>query len=178
LILPLNKDGAMLTPRIASPHFIAPGAYIIGDVTIGTEVSVFFGAVLRGDIESISVGSGTNIQEHAMLHTTRGRSPCIVGDGVTVGHRAIVHGATIEKNCLIGMGAIVLDDSVISENSLVGAGALVTEGKSFPARSLILGSPAKAVRQLNTSEVDSIKKAADAYIVHGKQLADSIITQG
>ncbi len=174
MLVSLNKDGVIVAPKVKTQHFIAPNAYIIGDVSIGEEVSIFFGAVLRGDIQSISIGNRTNIQEHALLHTTKGRSPCVVGEGVTVGHRAIIHGATVKENCLIGMGSIILDDSVISENSLVGAGALVTEGKTFPPESLIIGSPAKAVRKLTKEEIDGIRKATDSYIAHGKELAESL----
>lgn len=174
MIIPLKREDSLIHPKIQSPHLIAPGAYLVGDVRIGLEVSIFFGAVLRGDINPIIVGNRTNIQEHAVLHTTKGRTPCTVMDGVTVGHRAIIHGATVQSNCLIGMGSIILDESVIQENSLVGAGSLVTEGKTFPPGSLIIGSPAKFVRSLSDEEINGIKRAADSYVLHGKELADSI----
>lgn len=171
MLIPLKKNENLVTPKVEDIHFIAPTAYLIGNVKVGKEVSIFFGAVLRGDINPIIIGNRTNIQEHALLHTTKGRSPCVVGDGVTVGHRAIIHGAEVKNNCLIGMGAIILDDSLIEENSLVGAGSLVTEGKKFPPNSLIIGSPAKVVRELSKEEVESIKNAANSYIYHGSQLA-------
>ena len=123
------------TPQIAAPHFIAPDAWVIGDVTIAGLVSIFFHAVLRGDIEPISVGEGSNIQEHAMLHTSRGLGPCTVGKNVTIGHRAIIHGCTIEDSCIIGMGSVILDGAVIGKNSIVGAQALVeslTQNGWFP----------------------------------------------
>jgi carbonic anhydrase/acetyltransferase-like protein (isoleucine patch superfamily) len=170
-----NKNGDKVhSPQIEKVHFIAPNAYIIGDVRIGIEVSIFFGAVLRGDIESIVVGNRTNIQEHAMLHTSHGRSPCVVGEGVTVGHRAIIHGAKVNSNCLIGMGSIILDDSEIGEFSLVGAGSLVTEGKKFPPGSLILGSPAKVVRSLTEEEIQNIIRSTNSYINLGHNLNESL----
>ncbi|HMO17929.1 MAG TPA: gamma carbonic anhydrase family protein [Oligoflexia bacterium] len=174
MITGLYRNGAHINPEIVSPHFIAPDATLIGDVKIGKEVSIFFGAVLRGDLEPVRVGDKTNIQEHSMLHTTRGRSPCEIGSGVTVGHRAIIHGANVGSNCLIGMGSIILDDSKISEHSLVGAGSLVTEGKVFPPRSLILGSPAVVIRELSDKEIDGIINAANAYIKTGQELAQAL----
>lgn len=174
MITTLLKDDASISPKIAKVHFIAPDAHIIGDVHLDEEISIFSGAVLRGDINAIIVGKRTNIQEHSLLHTSHGRSPCEIGEGVTIGHRAIIHGAKVHSNCLIGMGSIILDDSEIHEYSLVGAGALITEGKSFPARSLILGSPAKAVRTLSDQEIDSIKAASNSYVQTGLDLKKSL----
>ncbi len=154
-------------PLIATGTFVAPDAWVIGDVELGPQVSVFFGAVLRGDILPIRVGAGSNIQEHALLHTSHGRSPTLVGEQVTIGHRAIVHGCTIGNRCLIGMGAIVLDDTVIEDECLVGAGAVVTERKRFPARSLILGSPAKIVRTLEDVEIRQLATGATNYVTLG-----------
>ena len=127
--------------------FIAPDAQIMGNVYLGQESSVWFGAVIRGDNDPIRIGARCNIQDGALLHSDPG-SPLSLGEGVTVGHRAVLHGCTINDNCLIGIGAIILNRAVIGANSLIGAGALVTEGKVFPAGSLIVGQPARVVRQL------------------------------
>lgn len=156
-------------PRIGSEVFLAPDSKVIGDVTLGNQCSVFFGAVLRGDILPISVGARTNIQEHALLHTSHHRTPTIVGSEVTVGHRAILHGCTVGDRALIGMGAIILDESVIGEECLVGAGALVTEKKQFPPRSLVLGSPAKVVRTLSEEEIRNLRASADSYVALGSE---------
>jgi carbonic anhydrase/acetyltransferase-like protein (isoleucine patch superfamily) len=143
--------------------FIGTGAVIVGDVTLEEECSVWFNATLRGDIEPIRIGPRSNVQEGAIFHADPG-FPAVVGAGVTIGHRAIVHGARIGDNSLIGMGAILLNGATIAEDCIVGAGALVTEGKSFPAGSLILGSPAKVVRELRPDEVEGIRRAADVYV--------------
>jgi len=174
MITTLLKGNASISPKITKVHFIAPDAHVIGDVHLDEEISIFSGAVLRGDINAIRVGKRTNIQEHSLLHTSHGRSLCEIGEGVTVGHQAIIHGARVHSNCLIGMGAIILDDSEIQEFSLVGAGALVTEGKTFPARSLIIGSPAKAIRTLSDLEIDSIKAASNSYVQAGLDLKKSL----
>ena len=147
--------------------FIAPDAWIIGKTTLKAHTSVFFGAVLRGDIFEIKVGDRTNIQEHALLHTSNGLGPCTVGDEVTVGHRAIIHGAIVGSRCIIGMGATILDGAEISEDSIVGANSLVTMNKKFPPRSMIMGSPAKAVRELTDEEVKSITDSAQHYVEKG-----------
>lgn len=155
-------------PRLHSSVFVAPDCWVIGDVEVGEECSIFFGAVLRGDLEPIRIGVRTNIQEHAMIHTSRGRSPAVVGDNCTIGHRAIVHGAEIGSNSLIGMGAIILDDVVIEEQCLIGAGALVTERKRIPARSLVLGSPAKVIRTLSEQECQGILDNATSYVTKSR----------
>lgn len=146
-------------PIIAKNTFIAESADIIGDVTVGEGSSIWFGACLRGDEGKIEIGRNSNIQDNATVH-----SETNIGDGVTVGHNAIVHGCTVCDNVLIGMGATVLDGAVIGESSIVGAGALVTGKKVFPPKSLILGSPAKLVREMTDDEVESIKKNADEYV--------------
>ncbi|MCX7788240.1 MAG: gamma carbonic anhydrase family protein [Spirochaetes bacterium] len=160
--VPYTKDAA----------FIAWNAEVSGSVTLGKDVSVWFGAALRGDIEPITVGDGTNIQDNATLHTDFG-APCTVGKGVTIGHNAVIHGCTVEDGCLIGMGAVILSRAVIGKESIVGAGALVTEGKVFPPRSLILGSPAKVVRTLDDTAVEGIRKNSDNYIKLAKEAAEN-----
>lgn len=156
---------------------LSPYASIIGDVAVGPESSVFAGAHIRGDADSIRIGARTNIQENCSLHTSGG-SPLAIGDGVTVGHGAIVHGCTIDDNALIGMGSIVMDHAHIGEYSLVGAGALVTEHKEFPPRSLIIGAPARAVRTLSDAEIDElVVKAAAGYVdVTAEMVREGVLT--
>jgi carbonic anhydrase/acetyltransferase-like protein (isoleucine patch superfamily) len=149
-------------PVLGEGAWVAPSADVIGDARLGDQASVWFGAVIRADNTPILVGAHTNIQEGAMLHSDPG-SPLTVGEGVTVGHHAILHGCTVGDNALIGMGATVLNGAVIGADSLVGAGALVTEGKSFPPRSLIVGSPARAVRELTDEQVQGLRWSAAAY---------------
>ena len=139
--------------------WIAPNAHVIGNVRIGRDVGIWFGAVLRGDNELLDIGERTNIQEGALLHTDPGY-PLVVGPGATIGHHAIVHDCTIGDNSLIGMGATLLNGVKIGANSLVGAGALVTEGKEFPDGSLIVGAPAKAVRALDEAAIAGLRKSA------------------
>ncbi|MBX5212146.1 gamma carbonic anhydrase family protein [Rhizobium sp. NZLR11] len=148
--------------------WIAPDAVIVGDVDIGGDVTVWFGCAIRADIEKISIGSGTNIQEHTVIHADPS-FPVEIASGCTIGHRALLHGCVIQENCLIGMGAIVLNGARIGKNSLVGAGALVTEGKVFPERSLILGSPATVVRGLTDEEIEKNRAAAAHYVKNGKR---------
>ena len=155
-------------PKIDESCFIAPESWITGDVRIGKNVSIFFGAVLRGDILPITVGDETNIQEHAVIHSSHGRSPTSIGNQVTIGHRAIVHGCTIGNTCIIGMGSIILDEAVIGDNCLVGAGSVVTERKKFPAGSLIIGSPAKVVRSLEPKELEHLQASAAGYVETGR----------
>ena len=150
-------------PRIREQHFIAPDAWVIGDVEIDPLVSIFFGAVLRGDIEPIRVGEGSNIQEHAMLHTSHGLQPCVVGRNVTIGHRAIIHGCTISDNCIIGMGSVILDGATIGKNCIVGAQAMVPMNMQVPDGSLVLGVPAKVVRQLSEKDFNFIAQSALNY---------------
>lgn len=156
-------------PDIHQSIFLAPDAWIIGDVEVGELCSVFFGAVLRGDINSISVGARTNIQEHAVLHTSTGLTPCLVGEQVTVGHRAILHGCKIERLCIIGMGAVILDGAHIGEQSIVGAQALVPMGFTAPPRSMILGVPAKIVRTLREDELPALAESSRHYVEKGTE---------
>lgn len=154
----------------AGRFWIAPDAHVIGQVSLGPGVGIWFGAVLRGDREPIRVGDDTNVQEGAVLHTDPG-FPLTLGRGCTIGHRAIVHGCTIGDDVLIGMGATVMNGATIGPGSLVGAGALVTEGKTFPPRSLIVGSPAKAIRMLDDAAVDRIRLSARSYVENWQRFA-------
>src|ERR671910_861683 len=149
-------------PQIDATAYIADGAKLIGDVVLGSGASVWFNAVLRGDTERISVGSGSNVQDGAILHADPGY-PCTVGSGVVTGHGAILHGCQIEDDCLIGMGAIILNGARIASGSIVAAGAIVTEGKEFPPRSLIMGVPAKVVRETTAQDLEQIAAGARHY---------------
>ena len=158
-----------------APHFddpdavwIAPDAHLIGKVSLGRDVGIWFGAVLRGDNERITIGNRSNVQEHTVMHTDMG-FPLTVGEGCTVGHRAMLHGCTVGDGTLIGMGAIVLNGARIGSNCLVGAGALVTEGKVFPDNSLIVGSPARAVRELDAAAFERLKLSAEIYVANAKR---------
>lgn len=149
-------------------NWIAPDATLVGKVFLGENAGIWFGAVLRGDNEPIHVGRNTNVQEHSVMHTDMGY-PLTIGEGCTIGHRAILHGCTIGDNTLIGMGAIVLNGARIGNNCLVGAGALVTEGKQFPDNSLIVGSPAKVVRELDAAAVARLRVSAQHYVANAKR---------
>jgi carbonic anhydrase/acetyltransferase-like protein (isoleucine patch superfamily) len=151
--------------------WIAPTASVIGNVTMGEDVSIWFGAVVRGDVHYITIGDRSNIQDLSMVHVTHYKkedmsdgNPTIIGNDVTVGHRVMLHGCTIEDACLIGMSATILDGAVIGKESIVGAGALVTKNKKFPPRSLIMGSPAKVVRELTDAEVAELYASATRYV--------------
>ena len=161
-----------LTPRLPERgrFWLAPDATIIGDVELGEDVGIWFNAVLRGDNAPVVVGRGSNIQEGAMLHTDAG-FPATIGEGCTIGHHAIVHGCTIGDNTLIGMGATVLNGAHIGRNCLVGANALVTEGREFGDGSLIVGSPAKAIRQLDDAAVEGLRRSAKNYISNWQRFA-------
>jgi len=161
-----------LTPRLPDPgrFWLAPDATIIGDVELGEDVGIWFNAVLRGDNAPVVVGRGSNIQEGAMLHTDAG-FPATIGEGCTIGHHAIVHGCTIGDNTLIGMGATVLNGARIGRNCLVGANALVTEGREFADGSLIVGSPAKAIRQLDEAAIEGLRRSAKNYISNWQRFA-------
>ncbi len=151
------------TPVVSASAFVAPDAWIIGDTTIGDDVSIFFNVVLRGDIESIKVGRGSNLQEHVLVHTSHGMSPALIGEDVTVGHRAIIHGCSIGDRCLIGMGATVLDNAEVGAECIIGAHTLVPKGMKTPPRSLVIGTPGKVVRQLTDKELQSLVASANGY---------------
>ena len=156
-------------PTVPPDVFIAPTAWVTGDVTIDRQVSIFFGSTLRGDILPITVGRGTNIQENALLHTSHGLSPCVVGENVTIGHGAIVHGCTVESDCIIGMGSTILDGARIGRFSIVGAQALIPMNMVVPEGSLVLGIPAKIVRSLTEAEREQIRESARHYIEVGAE---------
>jgi carbonic anhydrase/acetyltransferase-like protein (isoleucine patch superfamily) len=150
------------SPRIHPTVFQVPSAVVIGDVEIGRDASLWFNVVVRGDVNWIKIGEGTNIQDGSILHVTK-KTPLTVGNNVTVGHGVTLHGCTIRDNVLVGMRATVMDDVEIGEESLIAAGALVTPGTKVPARSLVIGSPAKVKRPLNADELALIRKGAENY---------------
>jgi len=170
--MPLYEiDG--LRPVVPETSWVAPSADLIGDVRLGEGVGIWFGAVIRADNTPIVLGDGTNIQEGAMLHSDPG-SPLTLGRDCTVGHHAILHGCTLGDRVLVGMGAIVLNDAVIGDDCLIGAGALVTEGKSFPPGSLIIGSPAKAVRELSPEVIEGLKRSAAGYVERQQRFSQDL----
>ena len=151
------------SPQIDPTVFLATGAVVIGDVVIGAQSSIWFHAVVRGDVHAIRIGRRTNVQDHATLHVLSGRAATTVGDDVTIGHGAIVHGCTIGNRTLVGMGAIVLDGVVVGDECLIGAGALLTPGTCIESGQLVVGSPAKSVRALTDDERASLLASAVNY---------------
>jgi carbonic anhydrase/acetyltransferase-like protein (isoleucine patch superfamily) len=157
----------------AGRFWIAPGAHVVGRVRIGTDVGIWFGAVIRADNDTIEIGERTNIQEGALLHADPG-FPIRIGAGCTIGHHAIVHGCTIGPSTLIGMGATILNGAKIGANCLVGANALVTEGKEFADGTLIVGSPAKALRPLDPQAIENIRKDVAGYVAKWQRYAKEL----
>ena len=151
------------TPQVADSAWVADSAQVMGDVQLDENVSIWFNCTLRGDNDPITIGEGSNIQDGSVLHTDEG-IPLTIGKRVTVGHMVMLHGCTIGDESLIGIGAVVLNGARIGKNCLVGAGALVTEGKEFPDGSMILGSPAKVVRQLTPEQIEGLRQSAQHYI--------------
>ena len=153
--------------------FVAPDAAVIGEVELGKDSSVWYGAVLRGDTEPIRIGSRSNIQDGTVVHTDEG-FPTTVGDDVTVGHNVILHGCTIEDGCTIGMGAILLNGCRVGANSLVAAGALLLEGREYPSDSLIMGVPARAVRELTEDERARVAEGSEVYVLRAREHRDHL----
>ncbi len=162
-----------VSPTVADDAWVAPGCHVIGNVILAAKSSVWFGSTLRGDNEPITIGEGTNVQENCVMHTDMG-FPLTVGAGCTVGHKAMLHGCTIGDNSLIGMGATVLNGAVIGANCLIGAGALITEGKKIPAGSLVMGSPGKVVRELDTNAINALKASALHYQENAARFRDGL----
>jgi carbonic anhydrase/acetyltransferase-like protein (isoleucine patch superfamily) len=151
-------------PKIHETAFVAPSADIIGDVELGSNSSVWFQCVIRGDVNHIRIGNKTNIQDHSMLHVTRVKSPLKIGNEVTVGHRVMLHGCTVGNRVLVGMGAIVLDDAEIGDECIIGAGTLITKKMVIPPGSLVMGSPGKVVRAITDEERAFLAKSAANYV--------------
>ena len=169
MILPYRQ----YQPQVGKGGWVAPSATLIGDAVLGEDVSLWFGTVVRGDVHRIRIGARTNIQDLSILHITQHAGaerddqdgyPTLIGSDVTVGHRCILHGCTVGNLCLIGMGAIILDGAVIGEESIVGAGSVVTPGKQFPPRSLIMGTPAKVVKEVSAAQVQEMQASWRRYV--------------
>jgi carbonic anhydrase/acetyltransferase-like protein (isoleucine patch superfamily) len=157
-----------LAPKMHETAWVADSAQVIGDVELAEGVSVWFGTVIRGDTETVRIGRGTNVQDASVLHADPG-VPLTLGENVSIGHQVMLHGCTIGDGSLIGIGAVVLNRARIGKNCLVGAGSLVTEGKEFPDGSMILGSPAKAVRQLSPEQIEGLKDIARHYVENARR---------
>ncbi|MDX1740288.1 MAG: gamma carbonic anhydrase family protein [Rhodothermales bacterium] len=156
------------SPRLDATNFVAPNAIVIGDVTLGSDSSVWFGAVIRGDVNWIRIGDCSNVQDHAVVHVTHGTAPTRIGSYVSVAHRAVIHGCTIRDRVLLGIGCIVLDHAEVGPDCIVGAGAVVTPRTVIPPRSLVTGVPARVVRSLTDEEVESIRRNAENYVRYGR----------
>ena len=170
-----------MTPKLGTNTWVAPSADVIGDVSCGVDCSIWFGTVIRGDVHYIKIGDRVSVQDLSMIHVTHHKgkerkigdgNPTIVGDDVTIGHRVMLHGCTIEDACLIGMSATILDGAVIGKESIVGANSLVTKNKKFPPRSLIMGAPAKVVRELTDEEVKELYASATRYVKFKNEYVD------
>lgn len=161
-----------ILPRIGEKVFIEDSARVIGDVEIGSGSSIWFNAVVRGDVHYIRIGDRTNVQDNCTLHVTKDTYPLIIGNNITIGHNVVLHGCTVKDRCLIGMGAIILDNAEIGEDCIIGAGTLVTEGARIPAGSLVLGLPGKVVRQVKPEEKERILRSAQNYIEYAKNYTD------
>ncbi len=161
------RDFPGASPQYDESNFIAPSADVIGDVTLGREASIWFGAVVRGDVNWIEIGAGSNVQDNATVHVTNRTAPTRIGRHVTVAHGAVVHGCTVEDRVLIGMGAVVMDHAVIGHDSIVGARALVTARTQVLPHSLVLGSPARVARALTEEEVERVQTYAEHYLRYG-----------
>jgi carbonic anhydrase/acetyltransferase-like protein (isoleucine patch superfamily) len=164
-------------PQVAASAWVADSAQVMGHVTLGDEASVWFGAVIRGNNDPITIGARSNVQDGCVLHTDPG-APLTIGCDVTIGHQAMLHGCTIGDGSLIGIQAVVLNGAKIGKHCLVGAGAVVTEGKTFADGSLILGAPAKAVRALTPEQLDGLVRSAAGYVVHAKRFRDGLTRIG
>lgn len=161
-----------LWPRLGNRVLVCPGAVLAGDVTVGEGVSIWYNAVLRGDLAAVVVGPGTNVQDGAVVHVDEGY-PAAIGAGVTIGHRAVIHGCTVGDGSLVGMGAVILTGARVGEEALVAAGSLVPEGRVIPPRTLALGVPARIVRELTPGELERLRRSATEY----RSLAQDLLGQ-
>jgi len=160
----MRRDFGDRSPRVDPEAILLEPCVVAGDVEIGPESSVWFGAVVRGDVGPVRIGARSNIQDNCVLHESTGRTPLVIEDEVTVGHGAILHGCHLKRRCLVGMGAVVLDEAVVGEEAMVGAGALVPEGMVIPDRHLAVGVPAKVRRPLTEAEVRALAESAEHYV--------------
>jgi carbonic anhydrase/acetyltransferase-like protein (isoleucine patch superfamily) len=165
-------------PTIGRDAVVADSAVVVGDVHLGDESSAWFGAVIRGDCFPIRIGARSNVQDNAVVHVMGGRARTTIGDEVTIGHAAVVHGCTIGHRCLIGIGSIVLDGAVIGDDSIVAAGSLVPPGATFPAKSVLMGRPARVVREASDSDLQGIRESAAKYVRYARELVTSCVRIG
>ena len=161
-------------PEIGENCYLAPNATIVGEVTLGRECSVWFTAVIRGDVNSIKIGNKTNIQDGAVIHCTYKKAATVIGNNVSVGHRAIIHGCTVEDNCLIGMGAIVMDHAVVQQNCIIAAGAVVLENSVCEAGYIYAGIPAKKIKKLSPEQIENMAKTAENYVMYSSWFSQEI----
>ena len=165
-----HADREVIMGKIDESVYMSPGTWVVGDVTIGPETNIWFGAVVRGDYEKISIGKGTSIQDNSVIHISEG-FPTTFGDYVTVGHNCTLHGCTVEDYVLCGMGTTIMNGAVIGKNTIIGAGSLITQGTVIPEGSLVIGRPGKVIRPLTDKEKDGIRNSAAAYIANSKRFA-------
>ena len=164
-------------PRLGAGAWVADTAQLIGNVVLAEDASVWFGAILRGDTELLSIGRGSNVQDGSVLHADLGY-PVTLGENVTVGHQAVLHGCTVGDGSLVGIQAVVLNGARIGRHCLVGAGALVTEGKEFPEGSMIIGSPARVVRQLTPEQIAGLLRSAEHYVENARRFRGGLVRVG
>lgn len=162
--MPILRRFGEKAPIVHASAFVAPDAVVIGDVEIGEGASIWFGCVLRGDVNSIRIGARTNVQDLTAIHVTSRTHPTVVGDEVTIGHRVVLHGCTVKDRCLVGIGSVVMDGAVVGPEAVVGAGALVPPGMVVPPRTLVMGSPAKVKRDLTVEELEALRRSAENYV--------------
>lgn len=167
-----------LTPRIHETSWVAPSADVLGDVELGADSSVWFGSVVRGDVFHVRVGQRTNIQDQTVIHVTHDRYPTLLGDDVTIGHRVVLHGCTVGNGALVGIGAIVLDQAEIGEGSLVGAMSLVTPGTKVPPGVVVMGQPARVVREVSDKERAWMQESAANYVGYARNYASQSESDG
>jgi len=161
-------------PEIDESVFLASGVKIVGDVKIGANSSIWYNTVIRGDVNYVTIGKNTNVQDLSMLHVTFEKFPLIIGDNVTIGHSVTLHGCILQNNTFIGMGATILDGAIIEKNSMVGAGAVVKQGFVVPSGKLVAGIPAKIIRDLTSDEIENIDASAKRYIKYAKLSLESL----
>jgi carbonic anhydrase/acetyltransferase-like protein (isoleucine patch superfamily) len=167
--MPIIKSFKGKHPKIADDAFIADDAVIIGDVEISSKASIWYGCIIRGDVNSIKIGAGTNIQDGSIIHVSRYNGPIVIGNGVTVGHKVIMHACTLEDYSFVGMGSILLDGSKIEKHGMLAAGAMLTPNKVIPSGQLWAGSPAKILREMRADEIEYIYTSERNYIILGEE---------
>ncbi len=163
-----------MEPRVDPSAWVAPGATVVGDVVIGPDTSIWYACVVRGDVHRVRIGARSNVQDGSVIHVTRDRFAAEIGDEVTIGHRAVVHGCRVGDGALVGIGAVVLDGAEVGEGALVGAGALVAPGATVPPRTLVLGTPARPVRELSDEERKLQRERTLQYVETARQHAKAI----